>query len=308
MAKAPTFDKKDIDIIRMLLRDCRVSYRSIGASVGLSKNAAKARVDKMVLTGVINAFVMSVNPAVFGYHKICHLVIRDSKTVDETLNRLRLLGEPLAKLDCIGGISLILVAIREREEERVSLLAEALKPALVKSCIVGQYPPVRQELRETDFKILKCLMASPRMEISEIARRVAVSSKTVSSRLLKMKESRILDFRVYTDPTKMQGYVRFGMVIQLEAKNSQKTSGQIHEELERNFVMAFPMLAQKDVAVWQLIARNMFDIDPALKRIESLDGVKGVDVFIPFRADTYQDWMLKEIDNRIKTKNGEPSI
>lgn len=300
MAKAPTFDKTDINIIRMLLRDCRVSYRSIGASVGLSKNAAKTRVDKMVSTGVINAFVMSVNPAVFGYHKICHLIIRDSKTMGETLSRLRLLGEPLTKLDCIGGISLIIVAIREREEERVSLLADALKPAIIKSCIVGRYPPVRQELRETDFAILKCLMASPRMGISEIAKRVAVSTKTVSSRLAKMKENRIMDFRIYTDPTKMQGYVRFGMVIRLEGKNSQKASRQIHEELEKNFVMAFPMVIQQDVVTWQLIARSMFDIDPALKRIESLDGVKGVEVFIPFRAETYQDWMLKEIDDRIK--------
>ncbi|AIF83355.1 transcriptional regulator [Candidatus Nitrososphaera evergladensis SR1] len=304
MAKAPTFDKTDIDIIRMLLRDCRVSYRSIGSSVGLSKNAAKTRVDKMVSTGVISAFVMSVNPAVFGYHKICHLIIRDSKTMEETLNRLRLLGEPLTKLDCVGGISLIIVAIKEREEERISLLAGALKPAIVKSCIVGQYPPVRQELRETDFKILKCLMASPRMGVSEIAKRVSISSKTVSSRLLKMKENRILDFRIYTDPTKMQGYVRFGMVIRLEGKNSQKTSRQIHEELEKNFVMAFPMVIQQDVVTWQLIARSMFDIDPALKRIELLDGVKGVEVFIPFRADTYQDWMLKEIDSRIKHAKG----
>lgn len=189
------------------------------------------------------------------------------------------------------------------------MLADALKPALVQSYVVGRYPPARQELRKTDFKIIKCLISNPRMAISEIARRIPVSSKTVSNRLAKMKENQILNFFVYTEPANMQGYVRFGMIIRLEENNSQKAAKQIYEELEKNFVMAFPMIIQEDVMAWQLIVRSIFEIDPAFKKIDSLDGVKGTEVFIPFRVDMYQDWMMKEIDNRIKhNKNGGLSI
>lgn len=121
MVRATTLDKTDIDIIHILLRDYRMSYRRIGLSVGLSKNAAKIRVDKLFSTGVIRRFIMSVNPAVFGYSDICHVIARDRKTMEETSNRLRLLGEPLIRLDCIGGVSVFGVTIRKQEEEKNSV-------------------------------------------------------------------------------------------------------------------------------------------------------------------------------------------
>jgi hypothetical protein len=39
-----------------------------------------------------------------------------------------------------------------------------------------------------------------------------------------------------------------------------------------------------------------------LDTIRSIRGVKAAEVFIPFRAEIYQDWILKEIDNRVKHK------
>jgi DNA-binding Lrp family transcriptional regulator len=297
--KLHTLDETDIAILRILFNDCRTSYRSIGLSVGLSTNAVKARIKRLLSTGVIHDFSTVINPAAFGYPKLCHLTIRDSRTLGETLNRLKLLGEPVMKLDCIGGISVIVVAIREQEEEKIQLLPETLKPAIVQNCFVGQYPSPRQKLRETDYKMLKCLISNPRMEISEIARRISVSSKTVSSRLEKMKENKILHFIVRTGPASMQGYVRFIIIIRMERKGSQKSIKQIQEELEKNFVIAFPMIIQEDVTTWQVIARNMFEIDPAMKKIESLGGVKGADVYIPFKRELYTDWILREIDSRL---------
>src|SRR5207249_6213600 len=144
-------------------------------------------------------------------------------TFGETLNSLKLLGEPVMKLDCIGGISVIVVALREQEEEKIQLIIERLKPAIVQNCFVGRYFYTKQQLRETDYNMLKCLISNPRMEISEIARRISVSSKTVSSRLKKMREDKMLHFIVRTGPESMQGYVRFVMFVRMERKGSQKS-------------------------------------------------------------------------------------
>jgi DNA-binding Lrp family transcriptional regulator len=302
--KPHALDETDVAILRILFNDCRTSYRSIGHSIGLSVNAVKARVKRLLSTGVIQDFSTVINPAAFGYTKLCHLVIRNSsKTLGEPLNRLKLVGEPVMKLDCIGGISVIIVAIREQEEEKIQLLSEALKPAVVQDCFVGKYySSPMQKLRKTDFNILKCLISNPRMEISEISRRISVSSKTVSNKLEKMKENRMMHFIVRTGQTSMQGYVRFIMIIRIERKGSQKSIRQIQEQLEKDFVIAFPMIIQEDVTTWQLVARNIFEIDPALKKIESVEGVKIADVYIPFRRELYTDWVLREIDSRIRYK------
>jgi DNA-binding Lrp family transcriptional regulator len=267
----------------------------------LSKNAVKTRVNRLISTGTIRELMRSINPAIFGYSRIYYLTIKDNKNVEKTLNSLEQLGQPIIKMDCIGGFSIFALAAMEQDAEKIRSLVEASGPALVLNCVVGQYP-IRHELQETDFKILRCLTSDPRMAISEMAKRISVSSKTVGKRLARMKEDRILNIIVNTDPAKMPGYIVFGMIIRFDMKNYQKSISRIQEELDKNFVIAFPRIIQKDIAFYQLVARSIFEIDPALKKVEALEGIRGAEVFIPFRAEIYQDWILKEIDNRVKHK------
>jgi DNA-binding Lrp family transcriptional regulator len=158
-------DKVDIDILRMLIRDSRSSYRQIALSIGLSTNAVKTRILRLVSSGVIRQFFTSVNVTAFGYSKLCYLFIRNSKSIEETISRIKLLGQLVLEVEGIGGISLIAIAINEDNEEKIELLAEALKPALIQNIFVGQSSPLKLKLRKTDFRILKCLLADTRMEI-----------------------------------------------------------------------------------------------------------------------------------------------
>lgn len=50
-------DAVDRDILDALRTDARMSYRSLGARVGLSANAAADRVRRLIATGVIRGFV-----------------------------------------------------------------------------------------------------------------------------------------------------------------------------------------------------------------------------------------------------------
>ena len=59
-------DTIDLEIIQCLSRDCRASYRDISSVVGITPNAIKGRINKMVCNGIIQ---WSVNPGLFGYEK-----------------------------------------------------------------------------------------------------------------------------------------------------------------------------------------------------------------------------------------------
>lgn len=54
-------DAIDREILEELRRDARLPYRSLGARVGLSANAAADRVRRLVRTGVIRGFVALVD-------------------------------------------------------------------------------------------------------------------------------------------------------------------------------------------------------------------------------------------------------
>ncbi|MGB6533249.1 MAG: winged helix-turn-helix transcriptional regulator [Candidatus Nitrosopolaris sp.] len=70
-------DKVDLHILSLLYVNCRTPYRTIASTVGISANAVKTRVKKMIAKGIIKKFIVMVNPAIFGYEKQCFLVIRN---------------------------------------------------------------------------------------------------------------------------------------------------------------------------------------------------------------------------------------
>jgi DNA-binding Lrp family transcriptional regulator len=138
------------------------------------------------------------------------------------------------------------------------------------------------------------------MEISEIARRISVSSKTAGDRLTKLKDNRIVIFNVATDPLNMKGYIRCGMLVRLEKGATQKTLRLVQDVLENQVIIALPMIHQDNVMSFQLVVSSIFDLDPTLKKIESLDGVRSAEVFIPQRGRMHQDWIIREIDQIVK--------
>jgi DNA-binding Lrp family transcriptional regulator len=70
-------DNIDLHIIRLLVRDSRAPYKDIASAVGISSNAAKERINKMVSNGAIERFAVRIKPAIFGYERECILTLRN---------------------------------------------------------------------------------------------------------------------------------------------------------------------------------------------------------------------------------------
>ncbi len=79
-------DAVDLKIIRCLSRDCTVSYRDISSIVGITPNAIKERINTMVCNGIIQSFIVNVNPALFGYEKECFLTVKHFYSKTTTIN------------------------------------------------------------------------------------------------------------------------------------------------------------------------------------------------------------------------------
>ena len=75
-------DKIDFNILATLSRDCRTPYSNIGSLVGLTQNSVKARVKKVVRSGVLDKFIVRVNPAGFGY-RTARILIRTNNRITQ---------------------------------------------------------------------------------------------------------------------------------------------------------------------------------------------------------------------------------
>ena len=105
-----------------------MSYNSLGNGLGLTAKSVKARVKKMESSGVIDSFIVKVNPQVLGYSKFCLLILRNNnKTDNEKYSKQSyLLGEILYTGQVLGNISTFKLALRKEAEEKIELLVNMI--------------------------------------------------------------------------------------------------------------------------------------------------------------------------------------
>ena len=62
------------------------------------------------------------------------------------------------------------------------------------------------------------------------------------------------------------------------------------------------MLSQQDVIYWLFFSKDVFALDSVIKRIESYQGVRKVDVLIPISIEYHKEVIIKEIERKLVDK------
>src|SRR5918994_563127 len=107
-------DKIDLTILPALAKDCRTSYSSIGSQIGLTSKSVKARVKNMVRSGVIEKFVVRVNPAAFGYRTAIVLIrANNGITKDDVIQRVKQFGDLAYHVHHMGRTSVAAFIIKK---------------------------------------------------------------------------------------------------------------------------------------------------------------------------------------------------
>jgi DNA-binding Lrp family transcriptional regulator len=302
-------DERDLKIISILSKDCRESFMSIGSAVGLTSKSVKARVDRMISTGVIEKFVVKVNPVALGYGMGCMLIVREhSANTEDIVNRLNLLGDVSVHTKCMGGISTFCLAIKEGHEDKLKLLIDSLKPASVRIMFTSKLSSSsssslmnnKHELTETDLRIIKCLLSNPRMDMNDIARKTSISARTANRRLTKLKDDNVLKFFILCNPVHTLGYIQFALVVNtLDRSFYSQIVEHIYEQLGENILFQLPVTDPDNVITLLLFSQDIFASDGILKQIESLKGVKSVELLVLTDTTSYDGWVLREIDRKL---------
>jgi DNA-binding Lrp family transcriptional regulator len=294
-------DKTDLNILATLARDCRTSYSSIGSLIGLTSKSVKARVKNMVRSGVIEKFIVRVNPAGFGY-RTAHVFVKTNIgiTKDDVIQRVKQFGALAYHVHHMGRTCVAALIINKSLDDNIiQSLNDCLKPATVISITVSQLS-VSTDLSETDLRIIKCLLLSgARMEISEIAKELGISEKTTTRRLDRMKEGRLLDFSLQFDPAAMIGYIQFGIPIIAVQSHYRSVYERMYSEFQENILYVPSVIDPNDWLIFVLFGENVFTVDSVLAKVDSFEGVKSADVYILIKWQYYDDWIIREIDERL---------
>lgn len=300
-------DETDLKIISILSKDCRASFMSIGSAVGMTSKSVKARIDTMISTGVIEKFVVKVNPVSLGYGMSCMLIVREHTAhIDDIVSRLNLLGDVSIHSKCIGGISTFCLAIKEGHEDKLELLRDSLKPATVHLMFTSpsSYLSSKHELSETDLQIIKCLLSNPRMDMNDIAKKISISPRTVNRRLTRLRDNNVLKFFILCNPISTLGYIQFVLVINTIDKsfNNQIIERIYGGGLKDNILCQPPIIDPDNIITLLLFTQDIFTADAILKSVESFTGVDRVELFTLTDTTSYDEWIVREVERRLNPK------
>ena len=295
-------DTIDLNILSTLARDCRTSYSRIGSQIGLTSKSVKARVKNMLRSGVIEKFVVRVNPAAFGYRTAIVLIRTSSGiTKDDVVQRVKEFGDLAYHAHHVGSTSVAALIIKKPLDEKIiQSLNDRLKPATVVRTSVAELSVASTDLSDTDLRIIKCLLLSgARIEISDIAKEVGISEKTTTRRLDRMKEGRLLDFSLQCSPTTMIGYIQYAIPIIVAKTHYRSVLERMYSEFQTNILYSPSVIEPENQLTFILFGENVYVVDYVLAKVNSFAGVKSADAYILTKLQYYDNWIMKEINKRL---------
>jgi DNA-binding Lrp family transcriptional regulator len=266
----------------------------------------------MLQERVIERFVLEVNPIQFDY-KMIYLLIpgHDTKLNDDTLyDIINLVGDVIFQATCIGQMNVFCVLVKNDDsyERKIQHLESLIKfvriLGVVKSGVVKRTnstthtPTLR--MMETDYKIIRVLIEDPRTKVDELANRINVASKTVSRRLEKLIENKVIQFGILVNPTRFRGYIPFHILVHTDHNALRKLLDDVSKEFDQYFFGYPEINPTLNIIILDMYSTNIYELDELYKKIGSSSGVKEADLLIPTKIRISHKWLLGQLETKLQ--------
>lgn len=196
-------DEADQALLVELKRDGRASFESLGARVGLSRTAARARVQKIIDSQAVRIEAI-VHPAVDGLHTFAHLsIVTDGASSREVAAQLAdIENAPLVSV--VAGRWSVIAELRTRDLGEmgesvarvralpgVASVDTALYTDVVKDSrlpLGGPHSFRAFDLDDADRRLLGLLRTDARMPYADLADHIGLSRGATRARVLRLLE------------------------------------------------------------------------------------------------------------------------
>ena len=291
-------------ILSILLDNCRESDRSIGIKLKMSGGTVKSRREKMQDAGIIQQYVLKVEPPLFGFG-VLYVVVTGQDT-DNILQQCKLVGKPYLMVPCVGGVTVCGVVVKGDEiEQKIDLAKTLMKDVRILSIFEAQSTSntssntsSHNKLTRTDFEILKKLITSPRQKTHTMAKDTALSVKTISRCRDKLYDNSDIQFTLTYDPKKLYEYIPFAILVWTKHESTDDIV-KINEKFSQ-YYLQIPFLAKNQVVLF-MYCKTIFEMDEITQQIRDIDIVSQTDLFIPKKIFMYNEWLYDIINEKTKS-------
>jgi DNA-binding Lrp family transcriptional regulator len=216
-------DSIDRGIILDLSRDCRTTLHSLSRKYGLSSNAIRKRVDKLVKAGVIKKFLIQLSRAMADTEQLFALLYTDKSIDDDSLAEM-VFEHPLVARVHFDSYGACIVSGEYSGMKQLAEIGGFLRGVKsVDRVEIHTLPTSRGrkvELTNLQMRVLVPLIHDPRMPVTDIAKETKLTARRVrrtlrelydgggveftASLVLSAAETTFLAFRIQWDPKEIE--------------------------------------------------------------------------------------------------------
>ena len=280
-------DEVDLRLVRALQDDGRLTFETLAGTVGLSRAAVRARVQRLLDTELVR-IVGIVHPAVQGRTHCAHVAITVDGPAAPVARMVAELPESVFVTLAAGRFP-VMAEVRTESFETLSATVAAIRALsgvrqvdtvaythVVKDPYIPPGDPEPLSLDETDRRVLEELQPRGRMPFAELADRIGLSPGAARARTLRLLNAGVLRVVALVRP----GSLGLGHLAGFSASlagDCEQIQRRIADQTETQFVAA--CLGRADV-VGTVGAGSVTDVLAALEGLRALPGVHGVESWL----------------------------
>jgi len=288
-------DNLDMKILSRLLNNCRESDRSIGKEIGISGGAVRTRIQKMINKGVIEKFILKIEPPVFSLGVLYFVV--SGQDIRKIIKQVSLVGEPFFVVTCVGGITVCSVVVREDLEKKIELAKNLMKDIRILSIFEAESTALNSRLTKTDLEIMDELIKNPRQKIESLSRTTELSTKTITRCIEKLQNNDGIQFTLVYNPMKIEYFITHAILAWVE-RDIKVTLDEMEKKFSESYLQ-IPFITKNQIVLF-MYSENIFQMDDLTQRVREIKNVKSTDLFIPKKISFPTEWLEDAIKNSLK--------
>ena len=311
-------DAKDLHILRLMgvqpfadwprdIDHLRPSH--FAKKLGMSVEAAKARVRRMEKEGIILGYELYPNFSHLGYMCVGYLFRLGKPATSRTM-------EDLAAVDGLGIIERYLgsamgidvfeksTAAMDRRVELVSRLLGASAHSRYAS-----YPsaPVGRSPSRLDWRIMLALRGRATRPLSEVAEELRVSPRTVTRRFDRLWAEGSIDTVVRLNTGNVPSLLFANTFVHFKQAPEAAVTQMLHRELDSQWAYCWSP-PDKEVAnlVMGLVFHSPSHMQETLDRIRAMPNVADAEILLSAQSTTNEAWLTEAMMQAAKSSVDEP--
>lgn len=271
-------------------------YVEVAKKLGLDEETVRNRIKYLKESGFLIGWRVVPSPTLLG-RKLVFLLIEtedSEESKDKTISELKGKDGVFSIVSIYGNNVLLNVLDDEKKESSKAIYKMKVKmsPLIVPEM---NLPRSNFKMTPTDWKIVSLILRDAERNISDIAREVKTSTRTVKRRLNAMMGASAILIMPVVNLKKGSG-ISYSLMIQCEEDKKDQVDSIVTSRIDN---LVFKASASKNGSIFGFTGSNITEGNELLKWVKQLDGVRAARITIAEEVIHVFDWLEREVEKQL---------